>query len=110
MNPTDTLAPVDAPEPPDSVVADPAAPSSPDAVAATPTAPADPEPPETVVADPGDVAAPPPHQAAPAQPTKITLLEGMKVLFDEKVGLAPVQVVDKEQPVKGQYPENGQLH
>ena len=26
---------------------------------------------------------------------KLTLLEGMKILFDERVGLSPVQVVEK---------------
>ena len=30
-------------------------------------------------------------------PATITLLEGMKVLFDEKAGLAPVQVVEKQE-------------
>ena len=48
-----------------------------------------------------------PEQPAVPQPVKITVLEGMKVLFDEKVGLAPVQVVEKRERMNGRNGKNG---
>ena len=51
-----------------------------------------------------------PAPSSDPQPVKITVLEGQKVLFDEKVGLVPVQVVEKQERMNGSNGGSGNGH
>lgn len=64
-----------------------------------------PEPPDSIITSPAvDVESP---ATGYQGPVKVTLLQGMKVLFDEKVGLIPVQVIDKAPKAGGNGYTNG---
>lgn len=55
-----------------------------------------PELPDSIVTSPAYDDTPAATSPADEPAPQVTLLAGMKVLFDEKVGLAPVQVVDHD--------------